>query len=194
MRIAQFRLLWTIIFASALSTVSPVYSHADGLSEPSPLPLFNEIRFGVLAADLDPGGGSDDTVAINAELLSPHFAGQYGDLILDALLNPRLHIGTTLTTDDGVNQAYAGLTWDYHLTDAVFLETSFGGAVHNGETDDHNADSYGCTIQFRESLSVGVDLSERISLMATVDHMSNSGLCNENQGLTNAGVRLGYRW
>jgi len=27
-----------------------------------------------------------------------------------------------------------------------------------------------------------------------VSHMSNGGLCDENQGLTSAGVQLGYRW
>jgi hypothetical protein len=28
--------------------------------------------------------------------------------------------------------------------------------------------------------------------MATVEHMSNAGLCSQNRGLTNVGVRLGY--
>jgi hypothetical protein len=41
---------------------------------------------------------------------------------------------------------------------------------------------------------IGVDVTESISIMATVDHMSNADLCDENQGLTNAGVRVGYRW
>ncbi|WP_081449527.1 acyloxyacyl hydrolase [Rhodomicrobium vannielii] len=30
--------------------------------------------------------------------------------------------------------------------------------------------------------------------MATIDHMSNAGLCDTNRGLTNAGVRLGYKF
>ena len=32
------------------------------------------------------------------------------------------------------------------------------------------------------------------SLMATIEHSSNAGLCSENRGLTNAGLRLGYRF
>lgn len=155
-------------------------------------PLFSEFRFGVLAADLEPGGGSDDGVAVSFELLTPH-RSRYLPLI-EQILDPRIHLGAAIHTDGGVNQAYAGLTWDYYLTDIVFIETSFGGAVHDSETADNNPDSYGCVLNFRESASVGVDITQSVSLAVTVDHMSNAGLCDENQGLTNAGVRLGYRW
>ncbi len=172
----------------------PRSASADGFSGPSAFHLFNEARLGVFAADLDPGGASDDTISINGELLTPKVVGDYADTFLNAFLTPRFHLGTTFTTDYGINQVYGGLTWDYHLTDALFLETSFSAAIHDGETDNNNPDSYGCTVQFRESLSVGVHLTRQMSVMATVDHMSNAGLCDENQGLTNAGVRLGYRW
>lgn len=185
-----------ILYLATLLTglFSASVSYADKLGAPHGIPYFDEIRLGVLAADLDPGGASDDELALNAELLTRHIGQHYDNPLLDVFLNPRLHIGATLATDKGINQAYAGFTWDYQLTDRLFVETSFGGAIHDGETDDNNTDSYGCTAQFRESLSVGVNLTENISVMATVDHMSNAGLCDENQGFTNAGVRLGYRW
>ncbi len=158
-------------------------------------PAIDEVRLGVLAADLDPGGATDDSVAINAELLTPHISGPYDGSVWTSFFHPRLHIGTNVNTDDdGVNQAYAGLTWDYRFGERLFFETTFGGAVHDGETRDNDTDSYGCTAQFRKSLSVGAHVTERVSIMATVDHMSNAGLCDENQGLTNAGVRFGYRW
>ena len=161
----------------------------------APFPAIDEFRFGVLAADLEPGGASEDTIAVNAELLTPRIGGPYDGSFLAGFFHPRLHAGITVNTDaDGVNQAYAGLTWSHDLGDRLFLETSFGGAVHDGNTDDDDSDSYGCTLQFRESLSIGMHVTERLSLMATVDHMSNANLCGENQGLTNAGVRLGYRW
>jgi hypothetical protein len=156
-------------------------------------PLFSEYRIAVLAADIEPGGGSDDGVAVSIELLTPHRGAAHYSLV-EHLLNPRFHVGALVHTDDGVNQAYAGLTWDYYLTDSIFVETSFGGAVHDGETDSDSTDSYGCTLNFRESIGIGADVTESISIMATVDHMSNADLCDENQGLTNAGVRLGYRW
>jgi len=155
-------------------------------------PIFSEVRFGVLAADLEPGGGSDDGVALSVELLTPNHARSYS--FVENLLNPRFHVGGNFHTDDGVNQAYAGLTWNYYLTDSVFVESSFGGALHDGETSGFSSNSYGCPVNFRESFSIGADITESISVMASVDHMSNAGLCDQNQGLTNAGVRIGYRW
>jgi hypothetical protein len=156
-------------------------------------PLFSEYRIGVLAADLEPGGGSDDGVAVSLELLTP-YRGDAQHSLIEHMLNPRFHVGALVHTDEGVNQAYAGLTWDYYFTSSLFIETSFGAAVHDGETASNSADSYGCTLNFRESISIGADVTESISIMATVDHMSNADLCDENQGLTNAGVRVGYRW
>ena len=35
---------------------------------------------------------------------------------------------------------------------------------------------------------------ESWSLMATIEHYSNAGLCEHNRGMTNFGVRLGYRF
>lgn len=193
-RTMRFTLFIPYFAAVTVLAFTSFQSRADQPGVPSPFPYFDEIRFGVFAADLDPGGASDDEVSLNGELLTPPIGPQRGHPVLDILFNPRLHVGATVATGEGINQAYAGLTWDYHLTDALFVETSFGGAVHDGETDDNNPDSYGCTVNFRESFSVGVNLTDQISVMATVDHMSNAGLCDENQGLTNAGVRLGYRW
>lgn len=191
MRTTPFILYLAVIFVPAL--VSPA-SHADESGASHAIPYFDEARLGLLAADLDPGGASDDETAINAELLTPHIGRQHDHPVLNIVFTPRLHLGAALSAGGGVNQIYAGLTWDYDLTGSLFVETSFGGAAHDGETGDDNMDSYGCPVQFRESLSVGVNLTERMSVMATVDHMSNAGLCDENQGVTNAGVRLGYRW
>ena len=168
---------------------------ADPRTAPADFPIIDEFRFGILAADLEDGGGSDDTVALNVEVLTPPLGYSANETVLDVLLHPRLHLGANINTDpDGVNQVYAGVTWDFDLTDRLFLEASFGGAVHDGETAGNDSDSYGCTLNFRESVSLGFNLSENLSLMVSVDHMSNAGLCDQNQGLTNAGVRLGYRW
>ena len=152
-----------------------------------------EFRLGLLAADLEHGRSGE--YVVNAELVSAHIRGEEPTTIRESLFNPRLHLGASLATKSrGVDQVYAGLTWDHMLSDAFFVETSFGGTVHNGETASNNPDSYGCNLLFRESLSLGLAVSERLRLLATVSHMSNAGLCDENQGMTNAGVRLGYRW
>jgi hypothetical protein len=108
---------------------------------------------------------------------------------------PRPHIGGSLNFDDKTSFAYAGLTWTVDITPRFFIEGSFGGAIHNGSTGrvvpvDRNA--LGCSPLFRESGSVGVRLSANWSVMATVEHLSNAGLCSQNRGLTNIGARLGY--
>jgi lipid A 3-O-deacylase len=194
-RVAVVGSVWQVSLA-ILIVAAPLFgTKADPRAPFADLPIINEFRFGVLGADLEEGGGSDDTVALNAELLTAPLGYSTNETILDVLLHPRLHFGANINLDrDGVNQVYAGLTWDFHLTDSLFLETSFGGAVHDGETAGNDPDSYGCTLNFRESVSLGIALSENLSLMVSVDHMSNGGLCDQNQGLTNAGVRLGYRW
>ena len=75
------------------------------------------------------------------------------------------------------------------LTRRLFLEGSAGGALDTG--DDH---AFGCTANFRESGSVGIMLSERWDMLATVDHMSNANLRDENRGLTLVGIRFGRKW
>ena len=79
-----------------------------------------------------------------------------------------------------------------------FVEASFGGAVHNGNTQSNLAlipvdrSALGCSPLFRESGSVGYRLSQNWSVMATIEHLSNAGICSQNRGLTNVGARLGY--
>jgi hypothetical protein len=184
----SFVKIFSILFLTGIITSG---AHQQACAQD--YPLFSEVRFGVLAADLEPGGASEDGVAVSLELLTP-LRGPAHHSFIEHLLNPRFHVGALAHTDDGVNLAYAGLTWDYYFTDSVFVETSFGGAVHDGETSSDSSDSYGCSLNFRESISIGADITNSITVMATVDHMSNANLCDQNQGLTNAGVRMGYRW
>lgn len=152
-----------------------------------------ELRVGGMATNLENGGAvGEDTPGINIEFLFARYNTPQADPVTTFVLSPRLHLGTTIAPD-GISEVYAGFTWEHHLATRVFLEASLGGAVHDGPNGD-NSDSYGCPMLFRESASLGFDITHRVRLLATVDHVSNAGLCSENQGLTNAGVRLGYRW
>lgn len=113
--------------------------------------------------------------------------------LAEFFLKPRWHIGASLNTSGDTSQIYAGLTWDYYLTNWLFLEGTFGGAVHDGPLDEPHRASYGCRANFRESAGVGLRLSERVRLIAEIDHMSQAQLCAErNSGLTNIGLKLGY--
>lgn len=170
-------------------------ARAADLYSPQPVSAWrflDEVRVGVFAHGVDdqPEQGSVD---VNLEFLSSKIP--FGDP--SSWYVPRLHAGTTINTDGDTSHVYAGFTWDFHLLDRVFFEASFGGGVHNGETEapyPEGTTALGCPVLFRESASLGYHLTESWSVMGTIEHLSNAGLCDENRGITNAGVRLGYRF
>lgn len=110
----------------------------------------------------------------------------------------RPHVGATINFGGLESQVYAGLSWTWHVFDGpVFVEGSFGGALHNGAATGavYPARNLGCAALFRESASIGFDITEQASIMATVEHSSHAGLCGpENGGITNLGVRVGWKF
>lgn len=177
-------------FAADLPSAPAPVAVAPGIAPLPPVDTLTDLRLGVFAHDpFSPEKGSAD---INGEILFPKWFGVSSEW---SFLYPRLHVGATVNTAGKTSSAYAGLTWDYQFQSGFFLETSFGGAVHNGYTGDipkEGWNSLGCSPMFRESASIGYRFTRQLSLMATIEHLSNAGLCDQNRGLTNAGVRLGY--
>lgn len=109
----------------------------------------------------------------------------------------RPHVGATVNLNGGESMAYAGLSWTVPLGDIFFVEGAFGAALHNGAL--HGAAdpdrNLGCPVLFHEAVSVGANLTTNASIMVTAEHASHAGLCgNDNRGLTNLGVRLGFRF
>lgn len=171
----------------ALAQVIVPYTVTD-----HPFWMIDEVRGGIFKQAVD-NAPHEGTAALNLEVLGGRFAGGYENSILDFFLTPRPHIGTTLAFGK-TDEFYAGFTWDVKLIDRTFFEATFGGAAHDGPLDTPHEASYGCVLNFRESASLGFSLTPDWRLMATVDHMSQAGICQPNRGLTNAGLRLGYRW
>lgn len=185
--------LSSAVWAADLPTTDE--TRADPFEHVTPFLALDEVRVGVLAANLEEGQSEDAETLINAEFLFGRSNYVYSNPIADVFLRPRPHIGFSISADEGgTNQVYAGLTWEVKLTDRLFVEASFGGTLHDGPIDPNDGDSYGCSLLFRESASIGYNITQNVRIMATVDHMSNASLCDRNNGLTNAGVRLGYRW
>lgn len=150
--------------------------------------------FGLVQQDVE-SNPTEDSVSINVEVLFP--------TKLDNILwSPQPVIGATLNTDNDTSQIYGGMAWQYDFSDSFYAEIFLGGSIHDGEEDPdtvraggreaHRA--YGCLVNFRESISFGWRLSTQFSLMATVSHMSNAGLCDPNNGLTNAGLRVSRKF
>ncbi len=144
------------------------------------------------------GADKEQGVGINGEVRfsSPSF--------LSFLGSPRPHIGGTVATDsDATSQIYAGLIWRQHLSPRFFVAGSLGGMIHNGEVEyDPVADAnrlsnttfLGCRALFRLAADVGYDVTDHINASVFVAHASNAGLCSENEGLDNLGMRIGYRF
>ncbi len=182
--------------AAVCMLAAPVAGRAD-IIEPfetaaHPFWTIDEVRAGVFKQAIDNARG-EGTAAVNLEVLGGRFAGGYENSILDYLLTPRPHIGTTITFGK-TDEFYFGVTWDARLVANSFFEASLGGAAHDGPLHELHQASYGCQVNFRESASLGFALAPDWRLMGTLDHMSNAGLCTSNRGLTNAGVRLGIKF
>lgn len=166
----------------------------------TPIWWVDELRGGLFYHSVDNAGPSPlfgliDTsrgVDINGEVLfSPFELGDYrwlGEF--------RPHLGATISTKGLESMIYAGLSWTWHVFDSpVFIEGTFGGSINNWDpaSTNPNARNLGCNMLFRESASIGVDVTENASVMLTVEHASNAGLCTAgNQGLTNFGARFGF--
>ncbi|AWZ02172.1 MAG: acyloxyacyl hydrolase [Rhodobiaceae bacterium] len=152
----------------------------------------NEVRIGVLNHEMSllRDSTEEDGVDINVEVLfdSPTW--------LEWAWSPRPHIGATFAThDDATSFIYSGLTWDYNFWGPMFVEGSFGFALHDGETGKSTVgNELGCTWNFHESASLGYDVTEAHRVMLTFEHISNASLCSENEGISNVGVRYGYRF
>lgn len=162
----------------------------------------DEVRGGLFFHSVDhapPGSflGFIDTTRlqdVNVELLFTPF--DLGDWNWLGAIRP--HVGGTFNFGGLESQVYGGLSWTHHFGGGpVFIEASFGGAVHNGALTGATlpARNLGCQALFRESGSIGVDISEQASIMLTVEHSSHAGLCGaENKGITNLGVRAGWKF
>jgi lipid A 3-O-deacylase len=154
--------------------------------------ILSEIRGGVYDHDVSfwsfhRESGTD----INGELLfvSPSF--------LEVLWSPRPHLGATVNTEGNTSHAYAGLTWELPVfSTGFFVDGNLGLSVNNGrrDTDDPDRKSLGSPVLFRLGAAVGYNLTEKVNVSLQFEHMSNAYLANENEGMDNFGLRLGYRF
>ena len=152
--------------------------------------IVDEVRGGIYAHEpFRSGHGEGDHADVNLEVVfeTPSF--------LAWAWNPRPRLGATLRSGDRTSLVYLDvLGWTVDLTDAIFVDVGLVGAIHDGDLKG-NAPStlyFGCRANFHQSGSIGYRITPQLSLMASVEHMSNASLCSMNDGLTNAGVRLGY--
>ncbi|MGH6922454.1 MAG: acyloxyacyl hydrolase [Propylenella sp.] len=185
----------TIAFAGAAfasDAAAQQFSEREGL-----FGIFDEVRGGAVY----PVQPNDDSgVTLSGQLYFKSFVPPMQNYWANALLRPRVHVGGNLATgDDPINQVYAGLTWHFPIYNSFFFEGSFGGTWHDGPLDSPGDGlDLGCHWLFRESIALGMDVNDNWRVLASVDHSSHAGLCDDgragNSGITHAGVYVGYRF
>lgn len=151
----------------------------------------SEVRFGLAVHNVE-GSGNEDGADLTGELLLTPFGEVKGADFWSRFLTPKIHVGGSLNLQGHTNQLYLGATWRQALTDDLFAELSLGAALHDGPLADEGVASYGCRMNFRESVALGWRLDAHWRLIASLTHMSNANLCARNRGLTNTGLKLGY--
>lgn len=156
-----------------------------------------EVRGGVVASGVtDPGVGLFDPTRLrnaNVELL--YALPNFGDLALLGELRP--HLGATVSFTGQEHLLYAGMSWTVSAPLLpVFAEASLGGALQSGALEPAGTPTrFGCATLARGAGSVGVNVLPGVSLIGTVSHVSDFGLCGvPDNGRTDVSVRLGIRF
>ena len=189
-------LLAVCLIASAASAQTRSLSGAVSSYAPAaepPAPAW-EARIGAGLAN--PGGRESGLPNLSADLLSPRLISP-GDRIAAAFI-PRFNLGASLNLN-GTRYAYAGATWTFDVTRDVFVEASLGAALNDGKTGPvfpENRLALGCNTGTREAAALGFRLSDRWSLVTTLEHFSAVGCSDKpgaaNRGPANIGAKLGY--
>ena len=174
---------------------------AQGM-EPKSYRWLSEIRVGAIkhAVSITGSRSKETGIDANMEVLfgSPSW--------FNILWSPRPHLGANFNTSStNTDFVYTGLTWEWRSWRSIFIDASFGFAIHNGilkndagvvfPPDVGRKRELGTRFLFRESIEIGVAVTEHHSLSIIWDHLSNAGLFGEqNEGLDNIGIRYGYRF
>ena len=137
------------------------------------------------------------SVDLTLEIRTPKLT-TWGNPWLD-FLTPRVYAGTTINFRGFTTLGYAGFAWNLDLTDRIFIDAGVGAAFHDGNTSaaripNGRLAELGCSPLIHTSSSLGYRLTDNWSVMATIEHVSNGGICGRNQGLTHVGGRIAYRF
>ena len=159
--------------------------------------LVDEIAIGALAHDpmrKAEGRTIDGAFEI---FTSPIYRSHSGNSLWDDITSPRLNAGVVFNDADKTSYAYGGLAWRLNVYGPMFFDGEFGLAANdgcrNGGPGGHLA--VGSNVTFHERVGIGFRLTDHVDLIATADHISHAGLFGrQNAGVTDFGLRLGYRF
>jgi len=181
---ALMRPLTAAVSLLAVAAATAPAAHAQ-------LGWLDEAKLGADAHDITLGGQHREPGAdITGELLftSPG--------LLSVIGRPRPHFGIAVNTAGATSYAYFGLTWTAAVLDRAFVSGALGGAVHDGEinADKPERKQLGSRILFHEYVEAGYRVTPVVSLSIFLDHISNADLARHNAGMTNIGLRTGFKF
>jgi lipid A 3-O-deacylase len=192
----KFALLGTI----SLAAIAP--AGAQSLYDPHPLAnIVDELRFGIHAHAVHN--------AMLPFLVNEWDTSRVEDVSFDVLFkspdieafrwigSPRPEVGATISLGGRDSIAHAGLTWQLPIFDTpVYLEGTFGAAIHNGYLTGAPVGraNFGCRVNFYERFGVGMNIGDNATATLTYEHTSNNAWCEQNDGLSNFGLRVGWKF
>lgn len=185
-----------------LLAILPGRASAGSASDPSALSetsssvqrnVLSEVRVGFLLHDRGlfiPRRETGQDVNVEVFFRSPRWK------LFEAVWSPRPHLGVSINDEGQTSQLYGGFTWEWRPFGNVFIDASLGLSVHDGhlKTGRPDREGLGLRVLFRESLELGYRFHARHALSFIVDHISNAGLADQNDGITSTGFRYGYRF
>jgi hypothetical protein len=124
--------------------------------------------------------------------------GWRGDRLrgLGAIGAPSPYAFAAVNSAGDLHYAAAGIGWKFG--GRVYFRPGIGLAIHSGDVTPRAPQperALGSRILFEPEVAVGVELGERVSVEASLVHMSHATLFGpHNPGIDNVGLRLNYRF
>lgn len=155
--------------------------------------IFDELRFG---ASMSVQGGHSREDGVFPEVTALFDPFDYESATgWQQLLRPRIHLGTSIGTSGEATQVFTGFTWTVDFNEKLFAEAGFGGVIHTGDLHgDGDGPELGCRLLFHEYVGAGYRFDRNWSVMAQIAHSSNANFCDDNDGMTRAGLMIGYKF
>jgi lipid A 3-O-deacylase len=194
----------TIVVGAALGLAAQCWGGAlaaDVASAPVPdaalgyVSLIQEVRFG--AYTHNPAHDEGAPVDLSVETLSsPLPLAVTSNPYVNWFITPKIALGAMVNTGGKTSYVFGGFNWRIPIWKMLFFEGEFGGAVNNSpEWHEPGRVDMGCTATFRESGGFGLQLNPNWDVIVNVEHISHASLCSkQNPGITNFGVRVGYKF
>lgn len=111
--------------------------------------------------------------------------------------SPRPELGATLNFNGRENIVHANLNWQIPVFETpLYLELGFGAAVTDGALSGaaRPARNFGCSFNFYDAAGIGANVSENVTVTLRYEHISNLELCSPNDGLSNIGLMVGFKF